>query len=88
MGNVLAASSSTPGSAAASLDKAAKLGMPEPSAPAGYTGGQAVEAVVKETKLENPGTVEELHKKCKGMFNKQTCEGVCVCSYVSITKLK
>ncbi|TMW40292.1 hypothetical protein DOY81_014628 [Sarcophaga bullata] len=65
MGNVLAASSSTPGSAAASLDKAAKLGMPEPTAPAGYTGGQAVEAIVKDNKLENPGTVEELHKKCK-----------------------
>ncbi|KAM7347342.1 mitochondrial import receptor subunit TOM40 homolog 1-like [Cochliomyia hominivorax] len=66
MGNVMAASSSTPSSAAASLDKAAKLGMPEPAAPAGYTGGQDVEKVVKESvKLENPGTVEELHKKCK-----------------------
>ena len=87
MGNVLAASSSTPGSAAASLDKAAKLGMPEPTAPAGYTGGQVVEAVVKDSKLENPGTVEELHKKCKGKFIKRMVEK-CVYEVVSIRELK
>lgn len=67
MGNVMAASSSTPSSAAASLDKAAKLGIPEPAGPA--TGfGSAVQTPDKESKLDNPGTVEELHKKCKGMY--------------------
>lgn len=60
MGNVMAASSSTPSSAAA------KLRMPEPAAPGPYSGDKEVEKVVKDTKLENPGTVEELHKKCKG----------------------
>lgn len=67
MGNVMAASS-TPSSAAASLDKAAKSGVPAPPAPAGYAPVDAPAAPSSpETKLENPGTVEELHKKCKGM---------------------
>lgn len=70
MGNVMAASS-TPSSAAASLDKAAKSGVPAPPpAPAGYAPVDAPAAPSSpETKLENPGTVEELHKKCKGMSN-------------------
>lgn len=64
MGNVMAASS-TPSSAAASLDKAAKSGVPAPpTAPA--SGVTAVDTTpVADVKLENPGTVEELHKKCK-----------------------
>ncbi|XP_005185138.1 mitochondrial import receptor subunit TOM40 homolog 1 [Musca domestica] len=62
MGNVMAASS-TPSSAAASLDKAAKSGVPAPpTAPAGLA---AVDAPAVDVKLENPGTLEELHKKCK-----------------------
>lgn len=65
MGNVMAASS-TPSSAAASLDKAAKMGMPAPSSPTGFALDEASPAPA-EKNLENPGTVEELHKKCKGM---------------------
>lgn len=68
MGNVMAASS-TPSSAAASLDKAAKSGVPAPpTAPAGLA---AVDAPAVDVKLENPGTLEELHKKCKGMSCKR-----------------
>ncbi|KAI9589371.1 hypothetical protein GQX74_007540 [Glossina fuscipes] len=61
MGNVMAATSSTPSSAATALDKAAKQGLPEP-APPGVLTSQSKE---KDDSLENPGTVEELHKKCK-----------------------
>uniref|UniRef100_A0A1A9WZB9 Mitochondrial import receptor subunit TOM40 homolog n=1 Tax=Glossina brevipalpis TaxID=37001 RepID=A0A1A9WZB9_9MUSC len=61
MGNVMAATSSTPSSAATALDKAAKQGLPEPAPPGALTSQN------KETEdlLDNPGTVEELHKKCK-----------------------
>lgn len=62
----MAASSSTPSSAAASLDKAAKLGIPEPAAMGSAV--QTPEKLLNESKLENPGTVEELHKKCKGVY--------------------
>lgn len=62
MGNVMAATSSTPSSAATALDKAAKQGLPEPAPPGALT-SQSKE---KDDSLENPGTVEELHKKCKG----------------------
>lgn len=70
MGNVLAASSSS----SSSLD-AAKLGLPELSSPSqnpsatsttSVTSSAVVGGDSKEQKLENPGTVEELHKKCKG----------------------
>ncbi|XP_013100805.1 mitochondrial import receptor subunit TOM40 homolog 1 [Stomoxys calcitrans] len=64
MGNVMAASS-TPSSAASALDKAAKSGVPAPpSAPAGY-GAVDTPASTVDLQLENPGTLEELHKKCK-----------------------
>lgn len=69
MGNVLAASSSS----SSSLD-AAKLGLPELSSPSQSPSATSATSAVpsavnggdlKEQKLENPGTVEELHKKCK-----------------------
>ncbi|XP_004523968.1 mitochondrial import receptor subunit TOM40 homolog 1 [Ceratitis capitata] len=69
MGNVLAASSSS----SATLD-AAKLGLPELSTPSQNQSASSAAAAMpsaatgidsKEGKLDNPGTVEELHKKCK-----------------------
>uniref|UniRef100_A0A1A9WH28 Mitochondrial import receptor subunit TOM40 n=1 Tax=Glossina brevipalpis TaxID=37001 RepID=A0A1A9WH28_9MUSC len=51
MGNVMAATSSTPSSAATALDKTAKR--------------LSSQNKKKEDSLDNPGTIEELHKKCK-----------------------
>lgn len=75
MGNVLAASSGAPGSGASNLG----LGLQEP-APLPSNSGSLTEssssaegldslAAAKDAALENPGTVEELHKKCKGMWS-------------------
>ncbi|EDX02350.1 mitochondrial import receptor subunit TOM40 homolog 1 [Drosophila yakuba] len=71
MGNVLAASSGAPASGASNLG----LGLPEPAplpsdsgSPSGSSssaGGSDSLAAAKDAPLENPGTVEELHKKCK-----------------------
>ncbi|EDW49392.1 mitochondrial import receptor subunit TOM40 homolog 1 [Drosophila sechellia] len=71
MGNVLAASSGAPGSGASNLG----LGLQEPT-PVPSNSGSLTEssssaegsdslAAAKDAALENPGTVEELHKKCK-----------------------
>lgn len=82
MGNVLAASSGIESTAARSNSVAASLGLPEPaplsgtadggvagglSGGSGAAGSDAAGDVAKDSPLENPGTVEELHKKCKGM---------------------
>lgn len=77
MGNVLAASSGIEPTAARSNSVAASLGLPEPATlsttDAGGLSGSGLAAgldagdVAKDSPLENPGTVEELHKKCKGM---------------------
>jgi len=74
MGNVLAASSGAPGSGVSNLG----LGLPEPAAlpsdsgslseSSSSAGGSDSFAASKDAPLENPGTVEELHKKCKGMW--------------------
>ncbi|XP_016923287.1 mitochondrial import receptor subunit TOM40 homolog 1 [Drosophila suzukii] len=71
MGNVLAASSGAPGSGVSNLG----LGLPEPAAlpsdsgslseSSSSAGGSDSFAASKDAPLENPGTVEELHKKCK-----------------------
>lgn len=76
MGNVLAASSGIEPTTARSNSVAASLGLPEPAAlstadigglsGSGLAGGDAGD-LAKDSPLENPGTVEELHKKCKGM---------------------
>ncbi|XP_030569370.1 mitochondrial import receptor subunit TOM40 homolog 1 [Drosophila novamexicana] len=70
MGNVLAASSGLDTTAARSNSVAASLGLPEPAAiPTEPTPSAAIAAdasvAAKDHQLENPGTVEELHKKCK-----------------------
>ncbi|XP_017066830.1 mitochondrial import receptor subunit TOM40 homolog 1 [Drosophila eugracilis] len=71
MGNVLAASSGASGGGASNLG----LGLPEPAplptdsgSPSGSSSSAAGSnsfAASKDAPLENPGTVEELHKKCK-----------------------
>ncbi|XP_016981576.1 mitochondrial import receptor subunit TOM40 homolog 1 [Drosophila rhopaloa] len=68
MGNVLAASSGASGSGASNLG----LGLPEPAslpadsgAPSGSSSSAVGTFAAKDAPLENPGTVEELHKKCK-----------------------
>ncbi|XP_037938063.1 mitochondrial import receptor subunit TOM40 homolog 1-like [Teleopsis dalmanni] len=58
MGNVLASSSSS----SSTLD-AAKVIVPEPAKPGFPTAVSSTN--VSEDKLENPGTVDEIHKKCK-----------------------
>ncbi|XP_068159392.1 mitochondrial import receptor subunit TOM40 homolog 1 [Drosophila tropicalis] len=73
MGNVLAASSGTGPGLNSSV--AASLGLPEPapeqpqqssrSAAAAENSGVSAKTTSKDAALENPGTVEELHKKCK-----------------------
>ncbi|XP_023162845.1 mitochondrial import receptor subunit TOM40 homolog 1 [Drosophila hydei] len=70
MGNVLAASSGVDAATARSNSVAASLGLPEPSAIASTEQSapsisDANDAFGKDNQLENPGTVEELHKKCK-----------------------
>ncbi|KAH8386906.1 hypothetical protein KR093_003391 [Drosophila rubida] len=74
MGNVLAASSGIESTAARSNSVAASLGLPEPAQLSGNssTDGAAATLIAadlgdasKDHTLENPGTVEELHKKCK-----------------------
>ncbi|KAL7743066.1 hypothetical protein ACLKA6_005809 [Drosophila palustris] len=69
MGNVLAASSGIESTAARSNSVAASLGLPEPSSQLSTEAAAIIAADVsdaaKNTQLENPGTVEELHKKCK-----------------------
>ncbi|KAH8303109.1 mitochondrial import receptor subunit TOM40 homolog 1 [Drosophila kikkawai] len=75
MGNVLAASSGPSGGVGAG---GLGLGLPEPAplpaesaSPATGGGSSSTSsladfgAAAKDTQLENPGTVEELHKKCK-----------------------
>lgn len=69
---MLAASSGLDTTAARSNSVAASLGLPEPAAiPTEPTPSAAIAAdasvAAKDHQLENPGTVEELHKKCKGM---------------------
>ncbi|XP_052850050.1 mitochondrial import receptor subunit TOM40 homolog 1 [Drosophila gunungcola] len=69
MGNVVAASSGASGSGASNLG----LGLPEPAslpADSGSPSGSSSSSAggtfaAKDAPLENPGTVEELHKKCK-----------------------
>ncbi|TDG39770.1 hypothetical protein AWZ03_013813 [Drosophila navojoa] len=69
MGNVLAASSGVDAATARSNSVAASLGLPEPAAISSTE--QSAPSVAsevsdaKDNQLENPGTVEELHKKCK-----------------------
>ncbi|KAH8396228.1 hypothetical protein KR222_005667 [Zaprionus bogoriensis] len=71
MGNVLAASSGIEPTAARSNSVAASLGLPEPAALSTEAAAAALNAAAdaadasKDSALENPGTVEELHKKCK-----------------------
>ncbi|ALC48729.1 tomboy40 [Drosophila busckii] len=68
MGNVLAASSGVEPTSARSNSVAASLGLPEPATiPTEVSQSIAAEAsdAAKDNTLENPGTVEELHKKCK-----------------------
>lgn len=84
MGNVLAASSGASGGVGAG---GLGLGLPEPAPlPADSTatsasatsGGDSTSsladfgAAAKDGQLENPGTVEELHKKCKGRWTSVT----------------
>jgi len=71
MGNVLAASSGIEQTTARSNSVAASLGLPEPTASQLNSEAAAIIAAdasvaPKDNTLENPGTVEELHKKCKG----------------------
>ncbi|XP_017116361.1 mitochondrial import receptor subunit TOM40 homolog 1 [Drosophila elegans] len=69
MGNVVAASSGASGSGVSNLG----LGLPEPAslpADSGSPSGSSSSSAggtfaAKDAPLENPGTVEELHKKCK-----------------------
>ncbi|XP_060662977.1 LOW QUALITY PROTEIN: mitochondrial import receptor subunit TOM40 homolog 1 [Drosophila nasuta] len=74
MGNVVAASSGIEPTAARSNSVAASLGLPEPAQLSSRSGTDGAAATLiaadvgdasKEHTLENPGTVEELHKKCK-----------------------
>ncbi|XP_034485763.1 mitochondrial import receptor subunit TOM40 homolog 1 [Drosophila innubila] len=79
MGNVLAASSGIESTTARSNSVAASLGLPEPTSSSSPTSSLSsqlhteaaaliaadVSDVGKDKTLENPGTVEELHKKCK-----------------------
>ncbi|KAH8270715.1 hypothetical protein KR044_012248 [Drosophila immigrans] len=73
MGNVLAASSGIDSATARSNSVAASLGLPEPAQLSTDGSASAAATLIaadvgdasKDHTLENPGTVEELHKKCK-----------------------